>query len=216
MTTMASEAMEERIMSDLKHKDNCQTQPGHSGGLNRAYWCSCCLNERKQITELTDKVKTLRDNSDYWEERTMLKTEELASSSVIFTAKVADYQRMLNMSGQNMSLRLMDAEAKVAELESQNTLLQDQVDDLEAENDEQGHKILALQEQIESQVEERADRAEYIRVQQVQRIQKLEAKIAKLEADFNKVSVESNAWEDSANYNYEQTSLLKKELREES
>ena len=50
-------------MSDLTHKSNCQTQEGQHGGLNRAYWCSCCLEERKKIesqqatiTELTGQL----------------------------------------------------------------------------------------------------------------------------------------------------------------
>ena len=38
-----------RDHSDLTHKSNCQTQEGQHGGLNRAYWCSCCLEERKKI-----------------------------------------------------------------------------------------------------------------------------------------------------------------------
>ena len=51
-----------RDHSDLTHKSNCQTQEGQHGGLNRAYWCSCCLEERKKIESQQATIEELRSH----------------------------------------------------------------------------------------------------------------------------------------------------------
>jgi len=48
-------------MTDLQHKFNCQTQEGYHGGTNRAYWCSCALEERKEIKSLQQRIAELEE-----------------------------------------------------------------------------------------------------------------------------------------------------------
>ena len=56
-------------MTDLQHKFNCQTQEGYHGGTNRAYWCSCALEERKEIKSLQQRIAELEIINKYLKKR---------------------------------------------------------------------------------------------------------------------------------------------------